>query len=145
MRTLCITFLVLVFSTHAFGQQLVVENIHEPRVRELAAVLRCPVCQSENILDSQASIAREMMILLREQVEAGADDKEIIQFFRQRYGDYVLLQPATDGAGLFLWLLPIGFCVAFALVGFQLTRTSRRNPPPESDLLDEQRLDEMEV
>ncbi|PKP73686.1 MAG: cytochrome c-type biogenesis protein CcmH, partial [Alphaproteobacteria bacterium HGW-Alphaproteobacteria-6] len=69
--------------------QMVAEPPGEARVRDLAKTLRCPVCQSESILESRASTAREMMVILREMAEAGKTDAEITAFFRDRYGDFV--------------------------------------------------------
>ncbi|MEW7009583.1 cytochrome c-type biogenesis protein [Lentilitoribacter sp. EG35] len=145
MRVIIAILLGILLTVHAGGQQLVTENKNEPRVRELASILRCPVCQSENILDSQASIAQEMLFLLREQIEAGATDDAIILFFRERYGDYVLLEPATNGPSLFLWVLPFGFGFLFIFIAYRLIKAMHRDPPSQKDVLDEQRLDEMEV
>lgn len=83
------------------------EAEEEARVREIAALLRCPVCQSESILDSQSGTAREMVAILREMVAEGRDRNEIVEHFRSRYGDFVLLYPPASGAGMAAWLLPV--------------------------------------
>src|SRR5690606_15502779 len=72
------------------------EAEQEATVRTIAAKLRCPVCQSENILDSRSGTAREMVDILREQLAQGRSEAEIIDFFRDRYGDYVMLSPPAS-------------------------------------------------
>lgn len=79
----------------------------DTRVFAIGAMLRCPVCQSETILDSHSSSAREMLRIVREQAAAGRSDAEIVGYFHDRYGDYVLMQPPARGANHLLWLLPL--------------------------------------
>lgn len=106
--------LFMSFGVHA-GE--VSEAPQEARVRELAALLRCPVCQSENILDSHASTAREMVVILRERIAEGMTDEQIFAFFQSRYGDYVLLSPPSTGAGRIIWIIPV-FLIGFGLSVF---------------------------
>lgn len=89
------------------GAQLVTEAPQEPRIRALAQQLRCPVCQSESILESRSSTAAEMLVLVREMVAEGRSDPEILRFFRDRYGDFVMLAPPSTGAGRLIWALPL--------------------------------------
>jgi len=76
----------------------------EARARALSKGLRCPVCQNENIDDSDAPIARDLRILLRERLTAGDSDAEAVAFIVDRYGEFVLLNPPARGSTLFLWL-----------------------------------------
>lgn len=76
----------------------------EARARALSKGLRCPVCQNENIDDSDAPIARDLRILLRERLTAGDSDAEAVAFIVDRYGEFVLLNPPAKGSTLFLWL-----------------------------------------
>jgi cytochrome c-type biogenesis protein CcmH len=82
------------------------ESPVETQVRDIGAKLRCPVCQSENILDSQSGTAREMIVMLREQLAQGRTEGEIVEYFRSRYGDYVLLSPPVAGFGGIIWTVP---------------------------------------
>lgn len=82
------------------------ESPVETQVRDIGAKLRCPVCQSENILDSQSGTAREMIVMLREQLVQGRTEAEIVEYFRSRYGDYVLLSPPVAGFGGIIWTVP---------------------------------------
>ncbi|MEH7826521.1 cytochrome c-type biogenesis protein [Gemmobacter denitrificans] len=76
----------------------------EARARDLSRVLRCPVCQSENIDDSNADLARDLRLLVRERLVAGDSDDEVIAFVVARYGEYVLFDPPASGSTLLLWL-----------------------------------------
>ena len=79
----------------------------QDRVASIGAVIRCPVCQGESIVDSPAETARVMMDIVREKVSAGETDQQIIQYFRDRYGDGILLDPPFSGKTLLIWILPI--------------------------------------
>lgn len=105
MKRLMLILTLIVMSFPA-GAASVSEDPTEPRVRDLAVLLRCPVCQSENILDSHSSTAREMLVILRERIAEGMSDAEVFEFFRTRYGDYVLLSPPMTGPGRIVWLVP---------------------------------------
>lgn len=125
--------------------QLVSEAPEEGRVRALAQQLRCPVCQSESILESRSSTAAEMLVLVREMVADGRTDAEIISFFRNRYGDFVMLAPPDHGAGLLIWALPPLLLAGGG--GFLALRLRRRGEGavPEPGGLDAARLRETEL
>lgn len=79
------------------------DPVLEERARTLSKGLRCLVCRNESIDESHADLAKDMRILLREQLVAGASDAEALEFLVTRYGEYVLLTPRRDGANLLLW------------------------------------------
>jgi cytochrome c-type biogenesis protein CcmH len=92
------------------------------RARELAGRLRCPVCQGESVADSPSETAASMNRLIQEQVDAGRSDAEILAFFRQRYGDWILLDPPARGRTLVVWALPaaalvVGVGAVYSSVG----------------------------
>lgn len=114
----------------------------EARARALSLQLRCPVCQNENIDDSDAQIAQTLRMVIRERISAGDTDAEVMAFVTDRFGEFVLLKPSTSGWNLMLWaagplMLLGGIAVAFA--------TLRRRPTAEVDLSTEesQRLAEL--
>ncbi|MEM7075902.1 MAG: cytochrome c-type biogenesis protein [Pseudomonadota bacterium] len=76
----------------------------EQRARAISAGLRCPVCRSENIDESDAQISRDLRLLVRERLVAGDSDAEAVDYIVARYGEYILLNPTTGGANLVLWL-----------------------------------------
>ncbi|MFZ5961492.1 cytochrome c-type biogenesis protein [Thalassococcus sp. BH17M4-6] len=75
----------------------------EARARELSKGLRCLVCQNESIDESNASLARDLRLLVRERLVAGDSDEEVIDYIVERYGEFVLLNPTTGGANWLLW------------------------------------------
>jgi cytochrome c-type biogenesis protein CcmH len=78
----------------------------EARAQRLGGVLRCPVCQGMPISDSPSDMAQSMMKRVRELTAEGRSDQEILAYFTQRYGEWVLLEPTTGGLNLLLWTLP---------------------------------------
>jgi len=100
----------------------------ETRARALSNGLRCLVCQNQSIDDSNAPLARDLRILLRERIAAGDDDATITRDLVSRYGDFILLQPPFNPRTLVLWSAPF---VLLAAGGWVLFRRSRRMPQLE--------------
>jgi cytochrome c-type biogenesis protein CcmH len=78
----------------------------EARARDLSRELRCMVCQNQSIDDSEAPLARDLRLLVRERIAAGDSDAQVIDFLVARYGEFVLLKPRFESHTLLLWLLP---------------------------------------
>jgi cytochrome c-type biogenesis protein CcmH len=78
----------------------------EARARDLSRELRCMVCQNQSIDDSEAPLARDLRLLVRERVAAGDSNAQVIDFLVARYGEFVLLKPRFERHTLLLWLLP---------------------------------------
>ncbi|MEZ5731301.1 MAG: cytochrome c-type biogenesis protein [Paracoccaceae bacterium] len=98
----------------------------EARARALSQGLRCLVCRNENIDDSNAELARDLRLLVRERLVAGDSDDEVIAYLVDRYGEYVLLSPATSGANLLLWIAGPGMLIlALGAAGLYLRRRQR--------------------
>ncbi len=83
------------------------EPSESDRVASLGSRIRCPVCQGEPIADSPSETATAMMRIVSERVAMGESDGQIIEYFRARYGDWIVLDPPFRGATLILWLLPL--------------------------------------
>ncbi len=83
----------------------------DPGERALAvgSQLRCPVCRGVPISESPATLAQEMMGEVRGQIQAGRSDEEILKFFQERYGEWVLLKPKAEGMNLIVWIFPLLF------------------------------------
>lgn len=88
----------------------------EERARNLSRELRCMVCQNQSIDDSDAPLARDLRLLVRERLKAGDSDNEVLDFLTTRYGDFVLLNPPLNAKTFLLWVLPAGLLVAGGLV-----------------------------
>ena len=94
----------------------------EARARVLSKGLRCLVCRNENIDDSDAQLARDLRILLRERLVAGDSDEEAVAFLVDRYGEYVLLNPPATGANILLWIAGPAMLLAGAGIAFATFR-----------------------
>jgi cytochrome c-type biogenesis protein CcmH len=115
----------------------------EARARALSAQLRCMVCQNESIDDSEASLAKDLRILVRERLQAGDSDERVRTFLVQRYGDFILLKPPFKLETLLLWGAPFlvllggGSAIAFA------SRRRIRETAPALDQSERARLDSL--
>lgn len=79
----------------------------EARARALSAELRCMVCQNQSIDDSDAALAKDLRVLVRERIKSGDSDDEVIDYLVARYGEFVLLRPPFNSRTLFLWFAPV--------------------------------------
>jgi cytochrome c-type biogenesis protein CcmH len=79
----------------------------EERARALSARLRCMVCQNQSIDDSDAELARDLRLLVRERLKSGDSDREVVDFLVARYGEFVLLQPVWSLRNTLLWTTPL--------------------------------------
>ncbi|SEI43226.1 cytochrome c-type biogenesis protein CcmH [Cribrihabitans marinus] len=118
----------------------------EERAREISRDLRCLVCRNESIDESNAPLARDLRLLVRERLVAGDSDGEVVDFVVDRYGEYVLLKPTADGANLVLWAAgPLMLLLAAAMGWAYLRGRSRAAPVQETALTPEEkaRLNEL--
>ena len=107
--------------------EIMADPAQEARARNLSRELRCMVCQNQSIDDSDAPLARDLRLIVRERLKAGDDDAQVQSYVVGRYGEYVLLRPVFALHTLLLWLTP-GLVVALGLFG--LWRLARRRPEP---------------
>ena len=95
----------------------------ETRAREISAGLRCLVCQNQSIDDSNAPLARDLRILVRDRLEAGDSDEEVRDYLVARYGDFILLRPRFAASTLLLWLTPVLVLAGGGILLFYVRRT----------------------
>jgi len=119
----------------------------EARARVISAEIRCVVCQNESVDTSNAGIAKDIRILIREKLVSGSTDQEVIDFLVARYGDFVLLRPPFKPETYVLWIAPfaiIGFggvWIGFMLVG--LRRKGRAQKPAPLSAAEERAVAQM--
>ena len=110
----------------------------EARARALSKELRCMVCQNQSIDDSDAPLARDLRLLVRERLTAGDSDQKVLDFLVARYGEFVLLKPQLSPHTALLWLGPPALLVGGALTLIFIARRRRRQAAQakqESDML----------
>lgn len=140
------SFLVLLFICSASVAELKVDDPHEREVLEIGAKLRCAVCQNESIAESRSDLATDMRAIISEQLEAGQSEQQIIDYFKERYGDYILMMPVKSGIGAPLWVVP--FLILLLAVVFVLIRAKKQGvknedlPLPEISDKDRQLIEQ---
>ena len=126
-RVLAAALLLLSLCVPAFAVQpseMLDDPVLEQRARNLSAGLRCMVCQNQSIDDSDADLARDLRVLVRERLAAGESDAEVIDYVVSRYGEFVLLQPRFSIRNALLWATP---AILLAIGGgFLLLQAARR-------------------
>jgi len=112
----------------------------ELRARNLSSELRCMVCQNQSIDDSEAPLARDLRVLVRERLTKGDSDQQVLDFLVARYGEFVLLRPRLEWHTLLLWGLPPAALLA-GMLGLILMarRRNQKNLVPEALSTEEQR------
>ncbi|MCX8508369.1 MAG: cytochrome c-type biogenesis protein CcmH [Rhodobacteraceae bacterium] len=139
MRRAVWTMLALMICTPLWAVQpdeLLPDAALEARARTLSAQVRCPVCQGESIDDSNATLARDLRLLLRERLLAGDTDDQAIDYLVARYGEFILFKPRAQGANLLLWGAgPLMFGGALLGAGLYIRRRQRL-PVPAQPLTD---------
>src|SRR6266436_4341815 len=119
----------------------------EARARAISHELRCMVCQNQSIDDSEAPLARDLRLLVRERLKAGDSDSQVVDFMVARYGEFVLLKPRVNWHTAILWGAPLTILIIGMFAGFSVLRRSGRTALPEVASLSEaerQRLDAIE-
>ena len=104
--------------------EILSDPVLEARARALSEGLRCLVCQNQSIDDSNAPLARDLRILLRERLKAGDSDDQAVDFIVARYGDFVLLRPRLTPETLILWIGPFALLLIAAVILYARRRPS---------------------
>lgn len=126
MKKLAILLIMLATPVFAIQPDEILENREfETRAREISKGLRCLVCQNQSIDDSDAPLARDLRVLVRDRIEMGETDDQVMKYIVDRYGDFVLLSPPLKLSTVVLWSAP----TIFLSIGvFGLFRWFRRRP-----------------
>jgi cytochrome c-type biogenesis protein CcmH len=135
---LCSSALICGFafiSVSTSAEQVVAEDPLERQVLDIGKDLRCAVCQNQPISESNADLAKDMRNIIREQLQAGKSREEIVNYFVERYGDYVLMNPPVRGPGTVVWLAPVALLLVVGISGFVFLRHRRRESLPPAPKL----------
>ncbi|SMX22109.1 Cytochrome c-type biogenesis protein CcmH precursor [Boseongicola aestuarii] len=128
IRALCLAFALLVAAPALAVQpdEILDDPVLEERARDLSKNLRCLVCRNESIDESNAELARDLRLLVRERLVEGDTNDEALDFIVARYGEYVLLTPRATGSTLILWIA--GPAMLLAALGIAAVYIRRRRP-----------------
>lgn len=125
---LCIALLVASPALAVLPDEVLSDPVLEARARTLSAELRCMVCQNQSIDDSNAELARDLRLLVRERLVAGDTDDQVMAFVVARYGEFVLLKPPFNWRNGLLWGTPIALLLAGTAFAIARARSSARVP-----------------
>lgn len=128
-------FLIVAFvSAAAVGAQTqsAADSALDKKAREVASQLRCPVCQGLSINESPVQLAIEMKALVREQLAQGRSPEEVRQYFIDKYGEWVLLEPEPRGLNLLVYALPVLGVLAGALMVWNFVKRSTTPDEPDA-------------
>ena len=102
--------------------EVLADPVLETRARDLSAGLRCMVCQNQSIDDSDAPLARDLRLIVRERLAAGDSDTQVLDYLVARYGQFVLLRPRFETETLLLWLTPVLILGAAGVFAWSVVR-----------------------
>ena len=140
MKTILAAAIFLLASlTPAFAvnpDEVLADPALEARARAISGELRCMVCQNQSIDDSNADLAKDLRVLVRERLTAGDTDDQVRAYLVSRYGEFVLLKPPLGFNTLLLWGMPVALLVIGGVVIFRQVR--RKRPIPAAPLSDEE-------
>lgn len=128
MRKILAVLLLLISAAPAFAvnpDEVLKDPALEARARALSAQLRCMVCQNQSIDDSNADLAKDLRLLVRERLTAGDSDEQVIDYLVSRYGEFVLLKPRLSEHTILLWGMPVALAAIGAGVVFIQLRRRR--------------------
>lgn len=138
MRALALIALLLLAAPAVAQEMVLPDPQQEQRARDLSREIRCVVCQSQSIADSDADIAKELRVLIREQIAAGKSDDEIRDYLAARYGDFVLFDPPFKASTFALWVGPFAILI-LAGIGVAVYFRRRAETPRPAELSSDER------
>ena len=131
MKRFILPLALVVMASPAFAvrpDEMLPDPGQEARARALSQGLRCLVCRNESIDDSDADLAHDLRVLLRDRIKAGDSDAQAVAYIVDRYGEFVLLNPTAKGGNLILWLAGPLALLAGGALAFAVTRRRARAP-----------------
>lgn len=137
MRRLVAPLFALVVLATALGAQQQAPDLSsvelERRTSEVASELRCPVCQGVSVEDSPTELARQMRAVVRDQLAAGRTPDQVRQYFVEKYGEWILLEPKASGFNLLVYVLPwLAMLAGLAVIVFAVRRWTHAAPADEA-------------
>jgi cytochrome c-type biogenesis protein CcmH len=138
LGALVLAAMLLIIPAHAVTPgEMLPDPAMEARARAITGELRCLVCQNQSVDDSDASLARDLRVLVREKLKEGMSDAQVKEYVHSRYGDFVLLRPPVKPGTILLWTAPLIALLAGGLAVWSAARR-RRAPAGPSPLTAEE-------
>lgn len=138
-RALLLIIAIIMILAAIWSYVLLVAPVPESldqRVHDVASQLKCPVCQGESVADSPSTISQQMRAVIRQQLQQGQSEQQIIQYFVSRYGNSILWSPPKQGFTMLAWIIPIAILLCGALLLVMVMRGwlsgARAKRPPET-------------
>ena len=122
-------FLIHIFSSNTFAvepDEILKNKKQELRARNISKNIRCVVCQNQSIDESNAFLAKDLRILIRNKIKEGKKDEEIYKFLTDRYGDFILLKPPMKLSTSALWFLPFLFFIIGIFIIYHHNKKSKK-------------------
>ena len=125
LLSICFLFCTTVFAFGVEPDEILSDPALEIRARKISLELRCLVCRNENIDSSNAELARDLRVVVRERLVLGDTDDDVLNYVHARYGDFVLLRPKFLGWSIVLWMIgPLSFIIGLILLYFGIFRNT---------------------
>ena len=124
-----VIFLNQFFSMASYGvdpNEILQDQKQELRARNISKNIRCMICQNQSIDESNAPLAKDLRVLIRNKIKEGKNNKEIYKFLTDRYGDFILLKPPIKLSTLALWVLPFVFFIIGIFIVFLQNKKSKK-------------------
>jgi len=132
-----VAVVALLFAAVPLHAQHPARHVNEQAVYDVAAQLRCVVCQNLSVADSPSEMASQMRAVVRERLAAGETPEQVIRYFVDKYGEWILLSPPRRGFTLLVWIMPaIGVIVGVGVVALLVRSWTRRRPTIPRPALD---------
>jgi cytochrome c-type biogenesis protein CcmH len=139
-RFLAISLVLLPFAAYAVTPgEMLPDPAMEARARAITSELRCLVCQNQSVDDSDASLARDLRVLVRDKLKEGLSDAQVKDYVHSRYGDFVLLRPPLKMGTILLWTAPLLALLAGGVAVWSAARRRRIAPASPGALTAEER------
>ena len=122
----CITEFFSNISYTVEPDEILKNQEYELRARDISKNIRCMICQNQSIDESNAPLAKDLRILIRNKIKEGSNDKEIYKFLTDRYGDFILLKPPLKLSTLALWFLPFIFFIIGIFIVFLNNKKAKK-------------------
>ena len=131
MLTLAVAAIVVATWSYVFLHNSAQQTL-DRRVHDVGAQLKCPICQGESVADSPSQLAQQMRGVIRQQLQSGKSEQQVIQYFQASYGEQIVWSPPWQGFTLLAWLVPIGLMLGGTMLLFFVLRDWRTRTPANS-------------